>query len=234
MYSEKKRRQYCNYRIEESLIKPATVNTELRTLKSFFNTLARYEYVKENPIHGVKMLVIEKNEPRSLTDAELRRIFQAIGGDIDYTDLLQMYLHTGARRSELLPPKLSWEDIDFDAKTIRLIGKFDQVRHVPLDKLAFEIVSRRKNIEKRLKPFDFNYDYMYKKIKRFMNKANVLDGTVHALRRTFGSKLVQSGVDIYIVSKLLGHSSIRITENHYIHILNKNLQDGVAVLDRVW
>jgi len=127
-----------------------------------------------------------------------------------------------------------WENVNFVDKMIRLRGKFDKERLVPLDKKAFDILHKRKFIQHREHPFNFDYDYMYKKIKKYMTDAGIANGTVHGLRRTFGSKLVQSGVDIYIVSKLLGHSSIKVTEQAYIHLLDSNLKDSVSILDGVW
>ena len=145
-----------------------------------------------------------------------------------------MYLHTGARRAELLLPNFTWENVDFEGRVIRLRGKFDKERLVPLDKKAFDILHKRKFQQKLEYPFDFDYDYMYKKIKKYITDAGIPEGTLHGLRRTFGSKLVQSGVDIYVVSKLLGHSSVKVTEQAYIHLLDSNLKDGIAVLDSVW
>ena len=75
---------------------------------------------------------------------------------------------------------------------------------------------------------------MYKRIKKYMVDAKIPKGTLHGFRRSFGSKLVQSGVDIYVVSKLLGHSSIKVTERAYIHLLDSNLKDGVSLLDAIW
>jgi len=95
---------------------------------------------------------------------------------------------------------------------------------------AYDILYKRRFKGQHAVPFDFSYGYMYKHIKKYLNMANIPDGTVHALRRTFGSKLVQQGIDIYVVSKLLGHSLIKVTESHYIHLLDSNLKEGMEVL----
>ncbi len=225
-------RQYVQFRLDNG-IKPATVNSELRTLKSFFNNLKAHDYVQINPVMSVKMLTVDLKEPRSLTDKEVKNLLKAID-DPTYSDLVQMFLHTGARRSELLASSFTWDDVDFKKRKILLHGKFDKDRIVPLDEPAYQIMRRRRFIEHQEFPFDVDYHYMYKKIKKYFDAANIPDGTVHALRRTFGSKLVQQGVDIFIVSKLLGHSSVKVTESHYIHILGSNLKDGVRKLDNVW
>ncbi len=226
-------RQYVNYRLEECNIKPATINAEIRTLKAFYNILLAHEYVTVNPMLSVKILPVEHKEPRSLSDDEVARFLSVIRDD-NYKDLAQMYLHTGARRSEIISPEFTWNNVNFEERKITLVGKFSQSRVVPLDKKAYDILYRRKFIMNLSVPFDFNYDYLYKRLKKYFNEAGIPDGTTHALRRTFGSKLVQSGVDIYIVSKLLGHSSIKVTEVHYIHLLDDNLKNGVSTLDNQW
>jgi site-specific recombinase XerD len=226
-------KQYVHYRIDECKVSPATVNTELRTLKSFFNILIAHNYVQVNPIMSVKLLPVEKKEPQTFSDDEIENLFKQVG-DPNYLDLIEMYLHTGARRAELLPQNFTWENVDFEGRMIRLRGKFDKERLVPLDNKAFDILHKRKFKQHLDYPFNFDYDYMYKKIKKYITDAGIPDGTLHGLRRTFGSKLVQSGVDIYIVSKLLGHSSVKVTEQAYIHLLDSNLKDSVSILDSVW
>ena len=226
-------RQYVHYRIDECKVSPATVNAELRTLKSFFNILIAHDYVQVNPIMSVKLLPVENKEPQTFSDDEIEKILNQVD-DPNYMDLVQMYLHTGARRAELLPANFTWENVDFEGRMIRLRGKFDKERPVPLDNKAFDILHKRKFQQKLEHPFNFDYDYMYKKIKKYITDAGIKNGTLHGFRRSFGSKLVQSGVDIYVVSKLLGHSSIKVTEQAYIHLLDSNLKDGVSLLDAIW
>ncbi|MBT3680500.1 MAG: tyrosine-type recombinase/integrase [Candidatus Marinimicrobia bacterium] len=226
-------RQYVHYRVDDCKVSPSTVNTELRALKTFFNTLIAHNYVQVNPIMSVKMLPVEKTEPQTFTDDEIEKILKEVD-DPNYLDLVEMYLHTGARRSELLLPNFTWDNVDFEARMIRLRGKFDKERFVPLDNKAFDILHKRRFQQVLEYPFNFDYDYMYKKIKKYITDADVPNGTLHGFRRSFASKLVQSGIDIYVVSKLLGHSSVKVTEQAYIHLLDSNLQDSVRILDEVW
>jgi len=227
-------RQYISYRIDECGVKPTTVNTELRTLKTFFNILFTHEYVTENPVIGIKMLPIEKTTPRIFSDKEVKALLKVTMNDQDYHDLILMYLHTGARREELLPPRLSWDNIDFEAGTIRLTGKFDKSRYVPLDNTALEIVTRRGENRSNKYPFDFDYHYMYKRIKKYMVKAKIPTGTLHSLRRSYASKLIQKGTSIQYVSKLLGHSKIDVTDQAYVHVVTEELRKEVAILDESW
>ncbi len=226
-------RHYVEYRLNECRVSPATVNAELRTLKSFMNILITHEYLDKNPLSTVKMVPVVKSDPHIFTDSEINGLLSVID-DQNYLDVITFFLHSGARREELLPPRLSWNDIDFKDKTIRLTGKFDKVRYVPLDGTAYEIVVRRRQNAANKYPFDFNYHYLYKKFKKYLSLAGITHGTLHSIRRCFASKLIQQGTSIHYVSKLLGHNTIELANQAYIHIITNDLRKEVEILDKSW
>ncbi|MBT4034824.1 MAG: site-specific integrase [Candidatus Marinimicrobia bacterium] len=225
---------YLEYRQKECGIRQATAATEYRTLRAFLNTLISYNYLKSNPILAVKPPRTPEKEIIILTDSEVKGFLNKIDSP-NYKDLFQMYLHTGARRGELLPQRpLTWDNVDFRRREITLIGKKRIPRIVPLDNIAFEIVRRRKFLEKHEYPFKFDYHFLYKKYLRYLKAAKVEATGLHSLRRTYGSRLVESGVDIVDVSKMMGHRDIRITMKHYIHISSKKLHEAAKKLNDVW
>ena len=225
---------YLEYRQVECEIKQATAATEHRTLKAFFNTLIRYNYLQENPILSV---TAPRNPPKEiiiLTDKEVKKFLKKIDSP-DYKDLFLMYLHTGARRGEILPQRpFTWDNVDFKRKEITLVGKKRVPRIVPLDDVAYEIFHRRKFKEKREFPLQFDYNYLYKKYQIFLKAAKVKATGLHTLRRTYGSRLVEAGVDVFDVSKMMGHQDVKITIKHYIHINNEKLHRAASKLNDVW
>jgi len=225
---------YLEYRQVECDISSATAATEHRTLKAFFNTLVRYNYLQENPILAVQA---PRNLPKEiiiLTDDEVKEFLSKVDSS-DYRDLFLMYLHTGARRGELLPQRpFTWDNVDFKRREITLIGKKRVPRIVPLDDVAIEILHRRKFQEHKEFPFNFNYDYLYKKYLSYLKAAKVKATGLHTLRRTYGSRLVESGVDILDVSKMMGHQDIKVTIDHYIKINNEKLHRAASKLNGVW
>jgi integrase len=58
-------------------------------------------------------------------------------------------------------------------------------------------------------------------------KAKITDATIHDLRRSCGTMLIRAGVDLYIVSKILGHSSTAVTQQRYAHLATKQLHQGM-------
>ena len=166
----------------------------------------------------------------ALTTEEVKQLFKVID-DPNYEDVFKTYLHTGARKSEILAPHFTWQDVDFRQRRVRLTGKGDKRRTVPMNDTVYAILTRRKEDENRKYPFQFDYHYVCKKFKQYVDKAELEDVTLHTLRKTYGSLLVQNGVDIFTVSKLLGHSTVKVTERHYAGLLEQDLADGIKVLD---
>lgn len=131
-------------------------------------------------------------------------------------------------------------DVSSDTKTIS--GN----RVVPLNTQALEIIE----IEKKLNPSYNGDDYVFitengtkiasrqnvnRTLTRMMVRADcsIPNCTPHELRHSFGSALLRNGVDIKIVSQLLGHKDISVTYNVYIHILEEQKIDAINSLDNI-
>ena len=137
-----------------------------------------------------------------------------------------VYLLTAARLSEVLKPKLTWKDIDFENEILTLpIRKGHNSTEFPLDTVLLEIFRELKARPYRkaryidpkadsLYPFPFAPSYVGHKIKAILNSAGI-DATVHDLRDSFVSHLIYLGYPLEDVSKIAGHSSIQITERYY-------------------
>ena len=92
-----------------------------------------------------------------------------------------------------------------------------------------EILESRKHLEV---PFPFAYDGVYEKIvRKYYPLAGIFNADLHVLRKTAGALLIQEGVDIYRVSKFLGHGSVQVTERHYIDLLRQDYYDISRTLE---
>ena len=80
--------------------------------------------------------------------------------------------------------------------------------------------------QKQVLPSNFERSF-----KRILASAEIKPYGVHALRHTFASMLFSKGVDVKIVSKLLGHSSVKITYDTYVHLFEKDINHVTDVLD---
>ena len=72
------------------------------------------------------------------------------------------------------------------------------------------------------------------KIKKYYNNADIKGANTHSLRKTFGLLLIQEKkADIYTVSKLLGHASVKTTEKYYIDLISENYKAAVDGLEDI-
>jgi len=216
-------------------VSPATVSIEMRVLKTTFNQAIKWELLEKNPIKGVKLPKQDIIKVRFLTMNEIHNLTDTIkqDGNLDFLDLVNAYLNTGARRVELLPPHFTWKNVDFVGKKILLHGKGDRKRYIPMNKTLLEILQRRLEAGCEV-PFEFNRDFVSHKIAKYYGRADIVGANLHSLRKTFGSLLLQNKkADIFTVSRLLGHTSVKTTEKYYVDLLQDNLRDSVNGLDGI-
>jgi len=224
--------EYFRHRKENDGLTDAGLGIEYRTLRAFFNFFVEHNHLTQSPMKGLKNPRVKDKPIRFFTMDEINRLLKVIGNPDD-RDLILMYIHTGARCMELEKQEFTWDHVNFEERKITLHGKGDKYRTVPMNDVVFEILQRRKMIEERDVPFSFSYDPMYRRIKKYYKLAGIEGANVHTLRKTFGSLLVQQNVNIYVVSKLMGHSSVQVTEKHYASLLDDNLRNGVQELSKL-
>ena len=223
--------RYVADRINVHKIDLSSLGIQIRTLKAFFNHQIKYGLMDRNPTAGLKIPKPPKKKIRFLSQDEIERFLGKVDNP-DYHDLFMTYLNTGARHNELLPGSFTWDDVDLKGRRLQLTGKGSS-GYVPMNKIVYKILKRRKKSGLQY-PFEFDYNYLYKKFKKYMKAAGIEDATLHDLRKTFGSLLIAQKVDVFRVSKLLRHSSVTVTESHYLSILDRDLESTVQRLEKVF
>jgi integrase len=146
-------------------------------------------------------------------------------------DLIEVLLDTGMRLSEAL--NMRYEDIDFATGLISIwVNKGDRPRSVPMTSRVRSILSARRT-SNSIQPFSIK-DHQAETAWRWVRKEMGLKGdkefVIHSTRHTCASRMVNAGVDLYVVKEVLGHSSIQVTEK-YAHLAPHKLCDAVAVLE---
>ena len=94
-------------------------------------------------------------------------------------------------------------------------------RHVKLNSQAFSLLKNQSKL------WDYSKDYVSHHFKKEIRKLGIKNGRFHDLRRTFGLNLIKQNMSIYKVSKLLGHASVRTTEQHYAPLLSVDVEDFI-------
>ena len=216
--------------------KPATVSLELRVLKTMFNRAIDWGLISANPVKGVKLPKHDNISVRFLTKNEVEKLISTIKADenIQFLRIVKAYLHTGARRNELLPPLLTWDNVDFEERKVMVNGQKGQSeRFLPMNQTLFDLFTEIKE-ENAETPFNFKPDFITKKIAKYYKSAKIKGANTHSLRKTFGSLLLQNNVaDIYMVSKLLGHASVKTTEKYYVDLVEDNYKSALDGLDNI-
>jgi len=210
-------------------VKSTSVNLEIRHLKAAFEMARKWGYIPSNPFQDVKQIKIKSNNlPKFLTKDQVKKLLDIIP-DGNYKDLIQVYLYTGSRRNEAL--NLTWDDIDLEKGKIFIKEtKSGESRIVPINSELSKILKSMDNGNPKL--FNFSKWHVTHKFKKYLKKSGIKGWesfNVHTLRHTFASHLIMSGTDIYTVSKLLGHSSVAVTQM-YAHLAPDYLRVSIERL----
>lgn len=215
-------------------VKGQTVNREMEVLRAALNMAVRWRYLKENPFARYRKVAIPERKVNFFTHEEFDGFLSAFKEQW-FRDLLVFTLHTGLRRSEVVNVK--WENIDLRRKTILIVSdetfktKSRRLRVLPMSHEVEGIVQR----QPRVSPYLFTFQdkkiregFVTRRIKETCRIAGIRPGlTLQALRHTYASWMVQNGVPIYSVSKLLGHSTVSVTQKHYASLETSGLHAEV-------
>lgn len=198
-----------------------TGNSSLSVLKSFF-TWQTKRYNTPNIGAEVPFLRPEPPKQRVLTDAEYHAVLN-VAKPLE-KDAIQFLGHTGLRRGEFM--RLTWANISNDLSFIRFTGKGQKERIVPLSAVAQNILKKSADRSAPI-PFIARYGGSASMLDRFCQRlaerAGIPRFGPHAVRHYFCTRMVKANVSLKKISKMLGHSSLAITEHVYCHLLPEDL-----------
>jgi integrase/recombinase XerC len=225
-----------------------TIARKLSAIRTFFLFLERLGLRKGNPAADIAMPKLEKNIPNYLPVDEMFRLLERPEQEkpLGLRDLaiLEVLYSCGLRASELKDLTLS--SIDFDERLVKVIGKGNKERIVPIGRKALEAVRkyleatqhirRRDKEDARDKPLFINFrggPLSSRSIGRIVKKyakgsAFGSDISPHSVRHSFATHLLDGGADLRSVQELLGHESLSTTQR-YTHV---SLDRLMQVYDR--
>lgn len=228
--------EYKNMRLQ--LVHGQTVKKELGVLRNAFNvTIREWEWLRENPVSRVSLPKDPPGRVRYLTSEEIERLL--VCSEEWYKPVLIVALHTGFRQGNII--SLTWGKINLFKRQIILDAaemKNREGQGMPIDDTLFETLielNKVRHIGTNL-VFMRNGRPLYKNLidralRRACKKAGIGNFRFHDLRHTFASLLVQSGVDLYTVQKLMDHKDGRMTQR-YAHLTQEKFVKAIKVLDK--
>ena len=198
-----------------------TVNHYHAELKAIINWVKKKRiYFGDNPAWGLPMARVEKAKVRFLMPDEEKRLTPVVAKNTRLWPYYLLALHTGMRIGEICRVRIQDVIRHPDPMIFVAHSKSQRSRYVPLSGAAMEIVANRiksKPPESLLLDC-INRETVSQWFKECCKEAQVMDFTFHCLRHTFASYMLGRGVPIYKVSKIMGHSTVIVTEQHYGHL----------------
>ena len=213
-------------------------------LRNFFDYLIFEEYRKENPTDLIEAPKIGRKLPDTLSESEINQIITQI--DLSTAEgernkvMIEILYSCGLRVTEMIQLKIS--DLFFEEGFIRVIGKGNKQRFVPINSYMIKLVDTYKDhirssikiqkdfedtlfLNRRGKQISRNMVFMI--LKDLTKKAGI-HKTVspHTLRHSFATHLLENGADLRAIQQMLGHESITTTEI-YMHLDKSHLKQVV-------
>ncbi|MEE4314362.1 MAG: site-specific tyrosine recombinase/integron integrase [Desulfofustis sp.] len=219
---------------------PLSVARKLSALRSFFRFLQREKIIDSDPVCGIAGPKTGHSIPTFLTVDEVFSLLAAPDRSDRFMSrdraILEMLYSTGIRVAELVSGSV--DDLDFDTEMLRVRGKGNKERLVPVGGPAIEavrrwLVDRQRLIVSRLekqRPVDREALFLNgrggrltsRSVERLVSNYALRVGirqavTPHALRHSFATHLLEMGADLRCVQELLGHASLSTTQR-YTHL----------------
>jgi site-specific recombinase XerD len=201
----------------------STINRKLAILSKLMSYAHEREYITQQP--KIKLLKVENHKILYFNEEDEQKLLQYF----EHKHRVMYYFciigfKTGMRLSETLDIEADWIEDGY----IRLYNnKGNHPRSIPMTEEVKKVIEA-------IQPDMFKYSLNNQKANHWFKKAvkelELNSGyTIHTMRHTFCSRLVQKGVELHIIQKFAGHKDARMTQR-YAHLSNKNLEDAIKLL----
>lgn len=213
----------------DSKVSNRTINRKIASLKAYYKFLLRIDRIPSNPLAKHTALKTAKKVEIPFSESEMENVLQQISYSEDFEGardkLIVALLYTsGIRRAELV--NLKMVHVDFSAKSLKVLGKRNKERILPLlssTQELFEAYFAYRNTLKKIVDNDFVFlskggnkiyeTLVYRIINRYFSEvSSKVKKSPHILRHTFATHLLNKGADLNSVKELLGHSSLASTQ----------------------
>ncbi len=204
-----------------------SINRKVSSLKAFYKFLLKSKQIDESPLIKHKALKVGTRVQVPFTNIEIDKVIESLSVATDFKSLrnkliVELFYSTGMRRGELIALKV--QDIDFSRQTVKVLGKRNKERFIPL------LNSVHKTLQVYLferNTFETEHEYLF-----ITEKGNKIYGTLvyrvinsyfsevsskvkkspHVIRHSFATHLLNEGADLNSVKELLGHASLASTQ----------------------
>jgi len=213
----------------DSGIENRTINRKVSSLNSYYKFLIKTETIKVNPLSKHKALKVSKKVQIPFSKEEVNMVLDDFNFDNSFESIrnkliIELFYSTGIRRIELV--QLQLKDIDEANKTLKVLGKRNKERYLPLLESVLNTINTYKNKRSKLetikdkeslfltkKGHKIYETLVYRIINNYFSEASTkVKKSPHILRHSFATHLLNQGADLNAVKELLGHSSLAATQ----------------------
>jgi len=206
-----------------------SVNRKMQSLKAFYKFLLKTKQIEVSPLLKHKALKTPKTLQIPFSENEVTAVLNQIANPVGFEAIrdkliIDLFYTTGMRRAELIQLKI--ENVNFSNHTIKVLGKRNKERILPLlsvvSQQLIQYTNERAHLEKvtdtnyfflTKKGLKLNNSFVYRLINTYFSTvSNKVKKSPHVLRHTFATHLLNNGADLNSVKELLGHSSLASTQ----------------------
>ena len=208
--------------LSKNKISPNSINRKISSLKAYFKFLVNIKEIKKSPLRNHTSLRTKSKVVNPLNETEMKEVFELFKtSEKELTRdsmIIDILYSTGLRRAELINLKKS--DIYFDDQVIKVLGKRNKERLVPmLPGLVKKLKLYSRNLEEdsfllqskngnKISPSTI-YRVVNKYLRSISTKTKI---SPHVLRHTFATHILNNGADINSIKEILGHKSLASTQ----------------------
>lgn len=220
-------RQWVVHLMDEGL-SAKSINRKLACLRTYYNWLEKKGTIEVNPTLKIKSLKTPKSIPQYVQEKPMKMCLDEVSYPPDFIGqrdklIIEILYGTGMRRSELC--NLRDKDIDLYSRTIKVLGKRNKERIIPIHKKLADFIKSYQNLRDASFPFTENSflvnkagkaiqgGEIYKVVNHYLSQIIApTKKSPHVLRHTFATHLLSNGADINSIKELLGHASLGTTQ----------------------
>ena len=208
--------------LSENGLSTRSINRKISSLKSYFNFLIAINKLNVSPLKLHRNLKVEPKIIIPFNEREMDKVFEIFNNNSGKLDrdflIIEILYSTGIRRDELI--NLKFEDIYFEQGLIKVLGKRNKERLVPvLPNLLSKIKKHNSNnsinsyLFKSKNGKKISPSTIYRIVKKYFRQISSKNKiSPHVLRHSFATHMINNGADINSVKEILGHSSLASTQ----------------------
>ena len=221
-----------------STMQPKSVNRKITSLKSYYKYLFMLGDIEVNPSLRLTYSKVPKKLPNFIVEDQIISLLNNFTFEDKYDGvldrlILDLFYSTGIRRSELINIKLI--DIDLFKDRLKVLGKRNKERFVPLNKELKKSIELYLNQRNKIKVINRSFflvtkngnklypSFVYRRVRKYLSMTSSNKISPHVLRHTFATHMLNRGADLNAIKEILGHANLSATQV-YTHNSIKELK----------